>query len=101
MFAVPGPITSPKSQGALKLLKQGAKLVTGPEDILEEYENRISLEKTAYINGTGQSLDGLAPGERFVYELLLEGPLTVDQLLERCQYTFGHLHKVLINLLMM
>lgn len=37
VFAVPGPISSPKSQGALSLLKQGAKLVTSAEDIVDEY----------------------------------------------------------------
>jgi len=33
---VPGPITTPTSQGTHHLLKQGAKLVTSVEDILEE-----------------------------------------------------------------
>ena len=36
VFAVPGPITSRLSKGPSRLLKLGAKLVSGLEDILEE-----------------------------------------------------------------
>jgi len=35
VFAVPGPITSPQSQGPLYLIKQGANLATTPEDVLD------------------------------------------------------------------
>ena len=36
VFAVPGPVGSPTSVGPADLIKQGAKLVTGVEDVLEE-----------------------------------------------------------------
>jgi DNA processing protein len=37
VFAVPGPIKSPYSAGTNNLIKQGAKLVTCVEDVLEEF----------------------------------------------------------------
>jgi DNA processing protein len=36
VFAVPGPITAPRSRGTHALLRQGAKLVTAASDVLEE-----------------------------------------------------------------
>lgn len=36
VFAIPGPITSDQSFGTASLIKQGARLVTTPEEILEE-----------------------------------------------------------------
>lgn len=44
VFAVPGPVTSPLSQGTNLLIQQGAKLVTCGEDILIEYRDRYPLQ---------------------------------------------------------
>lgn len=38
IFAVPGRIDSPRSKGCHELIKKGAKLCEGPEDILSEFE---------------------------------------------------------------
>lgn len=40
VFAVPGDVTSPGSAGVNQLIQQGAKLVGGAQDILEEYRLR-------------------------------------------------------------
>ena len=41
IFAVPGAINAPMSEGTNWLIQQGAKLVTCGEDILEEYRSRF------------------------------------------------------------
>lgn len=48
VFAVPGPITSKLSKGPSRLLKMGAKLVSGVEDILEEL-NISKLTRTPTV----------------------------------------------------
>lgn len=41
IFAIPGAINAPMSEGTNWLIQQGAKLVTRGEDILEEYRDRF------------------------------------------------------------
>jgi len=41
VFAVPGRVDSPASVGCHDLLKEGARLVTGVDDVIEEYEQLL------------------------------------------------------------
>ncbi len=74
VFAVPGPITSPKSAGCNYLIKMGAKIVLSADDIIEEYGGiEPSKKKEVEI-----ALEGI---ERGIYNALLQnGPLHVDEL---------------------
>lgn len=45
VFAVPGSIFSPQSEGTHKIIKAGAKLVTSARDIIEELKIEISPEQ--------------------------------------------------------
>ncbi|MEB8195125.1 DNA-protecting protein DprA [Raoultella terrigena] len=49
VFALPGPIGSPGSEGPHWLIKQGAVLVTAPEDIVEYWQHELLwLRETPY-----------------------------------------------------
>ncbi|HEX7057678.1 MAG TPA: DNA-processing protein DprA [Bacilli bacterium] len=97
VFAMPGPIDSPKSQGPLSLIKQGAKLVADVRDILEEYGHTMECE--AFSDCAGQTTETTGD-EQKVLNLLRHEPASFDRLLELGNFEFGHLHAVLLSLLM-
>lgn len=78
VFAPPVPLTSPLSEAPNILLKQGAKLVTGVEDILEEYgiQSRPVLKNI---------VDGLSAEEQNIVRNIQEEPLIVDEIAIRLQ----------------
>jgi DNA processing protein len=76
LFAVPGPPHAEKSIGTNDLVKMGAKLLTGIDDIFDELprlKGGVSAKKFK------QSPD-LTDMERRLVDLLSEGPLQIDQL---------------------
>ena len=74
VFAVPGPITSPLSCGTHALLRHGARLLGGVEDIFEE------LDLRGFAPGTKAPAVPLTPDEEHVLEHLGPEPTPVDRL---------------------
>lgn len=74
VFAPPGPITSEMSGAPNLLLKEGAKLVTKIEDILEEYSMQHVTRNMQQRNVS------LNTDENKIYELLGREALTIDEI---------------------
>ncbi|QYR19783.1 DNA-processing protein DprA [Paenibacillus sp. sptzw28] len=102
VFAVPGPISSPKSAGTNKLIREsGAKLVSAVEHILEEYAGRLPLATDGSVREASASQPDTQPltdDESTIYRLLQDQPRSMDELHELSMFPFGLLHAVLINL---
>ncbi|NCF66848.1 MAG: DNA-protecting protein DprA [Chloroflexi bacterium] len=75
VFAVPGNITSPASKGTNRLIQQGAKLVTGVDDVLEELNLAMVLEHSAVQLSLPETQD-----EAALYEYLSAQPVHIDDL---------------------
>jgi DNA processing protein len=79
VFAVPGPADSLASDGAHELLRKGAVLVRGVEDILEELEGVRSAVKTV----KQEPRPVLDETEQRIWDFLKEQPKHVDQMAQQ------------------
>ncbi|MGH9322473.1 MAG: DNA-processing protein DprA, partial [Vicinamibacteria bacterium] len=88
VFAVPGPVSSPTSEGVHGLLRDGARLVTRAEDVLEELrpEVREALRHKAKASpSASEERSRLDPEEQAIVTQLLSTheALDLDQILDR------------------
>ncbi len=94
VFAVPGPIDSPKSAGCNQLINRGAKLVMKIEDILAE----LSPPFSAVPGEQMDLLKGLNDSERGVMEYLDRRPVPIDKIAEDLEWNISDLLGTLLIL---
>ncbi len=97
VFAVPGRIDSPASQGTNDLIRNGAQLATCVDDIMREYEMLIpsAVMESARRAGPKPELSG---EETRLVELLGNGELDVDTLIRGSGFRPSAVSAMLIGL---
>lgn len=105
VFAVPGSMFSPGSEGCNDLIRQGAKLITSYEDVLNEYpyfelkkEDEIpkitsSADKVDNIN-----FDNYNANQQNILKLLLQGEFHIDEILRELKIESNILNSELLML---
>src|SRR5688572_19733027 len=83
VFAVPGPIDSPRSKGCHDLIKKGAKLCEGAEDIVSEFEYLFPTSNKPPSSAETGQLPGLTlnENEKLIYEALGREELFIDDVI--------------------
>jgi len=93
VYGIPGNITADVSFAPNQLIKQGAKLVTSWEDVVEELPTEVRAELFPVEASTREErasliADALSPQEKKVFGLLdLDETVHVDELVEKSELT--------------
>jgi DNA processing protein len=96
VFAVPGPIDSATSAGTNALLREGAVLVRGADDIIEELEGvRAPVAPVAPPAATPPELDDV---QRRLWEFLADGARHLDEMTQQLGLPVQQLSGVLLAL---
>jgi DNA processing protein len=86
VYAVPGNVSSPGSQGTNSLIQDGAKLVQGWEDVVAEWpplwRGALRQPSEAELPGEPGSRAAMEPGERAILAALGDEPVAVDAVVE-------------------
>ncbi len=86
IFAVPGRIDSPRSKGCHDLIKKGAKLCEGVEDVLSEFEYLFPASNRPPSPGETGVLPALelSENEKLVYDSLSREEKSIDEVIRKC-----------------
>ncbi len=108
VFAVPGSISSKKSQGTHALLKQGAKLVESEMDIIDELHHFIhpaSVDrKTKKTHTKPLQKENLTqykkntPDEDIIMQFIEPYPVHIDELIEKTRMDASNVSSILFDL---
>jgi DNA processing protein len=104
VFAVPGNVTQPVSFAPNQLIKQGAKLATNGEDVIEELPTpiRAVLVRVEAPDAEQRNLlaaASLNSSEKKIYDLLsVDDPKAIDDIVERSELNSSEVLATLFDL---
>lgn len=83
VFAVPGSISSPVSEGCHQLIREGATLVTHPSQVLEDLGNMLNLVVSEEPAVASDSAEAPSIKAHWLLDVLGGEILSVDEICER------------------
>jgi DNA processing protein len=96
VYAVPGQIDRPTAAGSNRLIQQGAKLVTGAGDILDDLQ--ILLPETPKLTASAPRADLLQPDERQIYDAIDDNETAIDEIIAKTKLPTAKVSSTLLAL---
>jgi len=98
VFAIPGKVDSPNSSGTNELIKQGAKLASSANDIIDEL--KIQIVSNIKIQESNESVHGniLTKEQVEFYKLFSEKPISWDELIVKTNMQIPGISKMVLEL---
>ncbi len=103
VFAVPGSPLDPRSTGTNRLLRDGARIVTGVDDIIGEIEPMIAREpdrplRVSEIDGGPHPADAGDGDRQKIVDALGSAPVEIDEIVRYTGLKPAIIHLVLLEL---
>lgn len=99
VFAVPGEAGASRSRGTHRLIRQGAKLVENVQDIVEEIAPQLLERGRVAQKASPPSLPPhLSLEASKIFELVLQGPIQIDELIQRSGISAAKVSEILLDL---
>ncbi len=99
IYAVPGPIDRPTSEGCNHLIREGATLLSRAEDLLEDFSQLPLGDAPALFENIPQMiLPELSEDEEVVYACLSAEDISLDRLIEQTKMPIPRLLPSLLKL---
>lgn len=98
VFALPGKIDSENSFGTNELIKDGAKLVSCTEEIIEELKVPLLNNKRCLGTEDDSVKEVRGHKEKEVLSLLSDMPVNLDEILEKTEIDRSTIFKILLEL---
>jgi len=96
VLAVPGRVDNPQAEGTNALIRDGAKMVTTADDVLEEFEYLVETRPTP--SGGEKARASFSEAESAVLSSLAHGELPLDALIEKTGLTSTAISSILLGL---
>src|SRR5207249_4598081 len=105
-LAVPGPVDAPPSGGTNALIRQGAVLCRGIDDVLEELQGVSAIATAAKASAAAAQAPPAVSGpppwldetQRRVWDFLVSGPRHLDEMVQQLGIAVAQLSGMLLTM---